>query len=113
MTEEHKPKRRGKRLLVATIGLATLSYAGAPGCGDDLGTSGNLLLPPAQDAGRDASMDAGGDLGTPTGNLLPPPLYQDSGNLLAPPPTDASTDSALPTTGNLLAPPELDASKAP
>jgi hypothetical protein len=111
MTERVTPKRRGKRLLVASIGLATLSYVGAPGCGDDdLEGSGNLLVPPTHDAGPDAAMDAG-DPGMPTGNLLPPPLLQDSGNLLAPPPTDASTDSAIPASGNLLAPPDLDASQ--
>lgn len=95
-------KRPGKPLLLATIGLATLSYASAQGCGDDEPTGSGNLLPPPQDAGLDASKDSG------------PPILLDSGNLLAPPPQDAAADSALgdaaldaqlPSSGNLVPPP--------
>ncbi len=105
-------KRPGKPLLIATLGLATLSYATAQGCGDDEPTpSGNLLAPPV-----DASVDGGRDSGAmdaTSGNLLPPPpqdaaldALTPSGNLIAPP-GDASLDAQLPpTSGNLLPPPD-------
>lgn len=48
--------RRPRKLLAATIGLATLSLVGCGGA-----TSGNLIAPPPEDAGTDApsETDAG------------------------------------------------------
>ncbi len=48
----------GKRLLVASIGLATASLTGCVPF-----TSGNLIAPPPEDAGPDAGRDAGTDAG--------------------------------------------------
>jgi hypothetical protein len=50
--------RRGRKLLVATLGLATLSLAGCGGV-----TSGNLVVPPT-DAGTDAPAASTDDAGT-------------------------------------------------
>ena len=36
--------RRGRKLLVASVGVATLSFAG---CGEIFGSSGNLMSPPS------------------------------------------------------------------
>ncbi|MBX7195651.1 MAG: hypothetical protein K1X94_26580 [Sandaracinaceae bacterium] len=55
--DKHSPPRKRRKLLVATVGLATLSLVG---CGSV--TSGNLIAPPPTDAGVDtgnAPDDAG------------------------------------------------------
>jgi len=108
--------RKGKALLVAAIGVATVSYL--KGCAEDHQSfsSGNLLPgPPDPALTRDAAADgaAPSDASLPgSGNLLPPPgdasLPPVSGNLL-PPPGDASLP---PVSGNLLPPPP-DASLPP
>ena len=62
-------KRVGKKLLVATVGLATLTIAA---CGDET-TSGNLLPPPdLGESDMSTPEDLGSDFGL-VGNLLPPP----------------------------------------
>jgi hypothetical protein len=84
-------KRRviGKKLLVASIGVATISYvacstgstttdAGADAAADGPVTSGNLMPPPPVDASEDVKPDV-------------PPT---SGNLMPPPPIDAGDDGA-------------------
>jgi hypothetical protein len=103
----------GRKLLVASAGLATVSYVG---CKSVMTTSGNLMPP----------LDAAADV------YVPPPTI---GNLMPPPPVDAALDAALdgagvdgardgedagedasgdrppdvpPTTGNLMPPPRLD-----
>ena len=43
------PNAKRRKLLAATIGLATLSLVGCGGA-----TSGNLIAPPPEDAGTDA-----------------------------------------------------------
>jgi hypothetical protein len=94
MSHDQGHKRRGKRLLVAAVGVATVSYAlGQAGCADDpLPTSGNLMAP--SDGGLtvdEASVTGAAD----SGNLLPSPpgtITYTSGNLLPPP--DASLDAA-------------------
>jgi hypothetical protein len=71
MAGSKKRERSGRRLLVAAIGVATVSYASSQGgCKREpvsSFTSGNLIPPPAADAGppqseQDASPppDAGG-----------------------------------------------------
>ena len=100
--------RKGKALLVAAIGVATVSYL--KGCAEDHQSfsSGNLLPgPPDPALTRDAAADgaAPSDASLPgSGNLLPPPgdasLPPVSGNLLPPPP-----DASLPPSGNLVPPP--------
>jgi hypothetical protein len=102
MREDPPHKRKGKRLLVASVGVATASYlalqSGCTELGEETYTSGNLLPPPqdssidgatTQDAAQPA--DGGSDALIVSGNLLPPPA-------------DASSD-ALITSGNLLPPP--------
>ena len=118
MADDRQQLRRRKRLLVASIGVATVSFMSLQsGCQDDEpATSGNLLPLPvgsqndpalASDAATDATMDA---LVT-SGNLVAPPLPP-SGNLVAPP-LDAAIKDAAPdaliTSGNLVAPPPADA----
>jgi hypothetical protein len=125
MPDNTRPKRKGKQLLVASVGVATVSYLALQGgCVDeaDIPLVANLLAPP-----WDASIDTvtTGDAALPadaaldalvvSGNLLPPPppdaatdALTTSGNLLPPPPPDAAMD-ALTTSGNLLPPPPPDA----
>ena len=52
-TPARRPSAR-RKLLVATLGLATLSVMGCGGV-----TSGNLVAPPPEDAGTDAGTDTG------------------------------------------------------
>ena len=110
MRDDLPVRRKGKRLLVATIGVATVSYMGLHGgCTEDgeMVVVANLLVPPVETS-HDPSLvdasahDAGQDALVGSGNLLPPPVT--SGNLLPPP-----TDAALDASGNLL-PPPTDAS---
>lgn len=120
MTEPMSPKRKGKRLLVAAVGVATASYVSVQGCAEqyETVTSGNLLPGPPQfeqqDAEpaitRDAAVTQDSSLPT-SGNLLPPPPPDAmvSGNLVPPPPVDAAMDTSLPNSGNLLPPPPVDA----
>ena len=73
-----------KKVLVAAIGVATVTYAAA--CLDgNTETSGNLLPPP--DAGN--AVDARAD-GPPPDALSE---VVTSGNLMPPPPVDASSDA--------------------
>lgn len=80
MAGSNRRERRGRRLLVAAIGVATVSYASSQGgCKREpvsSFTSGNLIPPPA-DAGR----------------VLP-----EQGVEAAPPPI---SDASLPTSGDL------------
>jgi hypothetical protein len=106
-------KRPTKKLLVAAVGVATVSYVA---CGDtsnpppppvdaqaDMPVSGNLVPPP------DATVDDGGDPADMqpdlpvSGNLVPPPdaTVDDGGD-----PADMQPD--LPVSGNLVPPPEED-----
>ena len=52
-----KPRHRARKLLVASLGLATLSLTGCGGV-----TSGNLVVPPT-DAGTDAPTEQTDDAG--------------------------------------------------
>lgn len=52
-----RPKRAKKMLLVATVGLASMTI---DGCRT---TSGNLIAPPPIDSGTDTGVDAGNDAG--------------------------------------------------
>lgn len=116
-------KKPGKRLLVASIGVATITYVSSQtGCAlehdDDPVTSGNLLSPPSvepalrNDGGlRDGAADAEIFV---SGNLVAPPYDRDativtSGNLLPPPDAathrdaevDASKDAGKPKDSGL------------
>jgi len=93
MNEEPK-KRVGRKLLVAAVGVATVSYVVACGSTSQGETSGNLVAP-----------DTGSDTFVSSGNLVPP----DTGT----PDTsksEAATDSAsdvIPfdvSSGNLVPP---------
>ena len=64
-----------KKLLVASIGVATVSYVAC----SNTETSGNLVAPPGSDAASDAPADAISDVffgGETSGNLAPPPPPQ-------------------------------------
>lgn len=100
-------KRIGKKLLVASVGVATLTIAA---CGE---TTGNLLPPP--DLGE-SDMSTPEDLGTDfglVGNLLPPPDMgpEDAGTADGgtedggTEPADLGSDFGL--VGNLLPPPDM------
>lgn len=51
-----RPARGRRKLLVATLGLATLSLVGCGGA-----TSGNLVAPPPEDAGTDDAPETPAD----------------------------------------------------
>ena len=78
-------KKRGRKLLIASVGVAAVSYVACGG--SQVETSGNLVAPPQEDAASDVSSDADA---TPedSGN------YMDVVANLIPPPVDASTDGA-------------------
>lgn len=74
----------GRKLLVASVGLATVSYVGCVGQ-----TSGNLVPPPDGWQGDDPAVDAATRMAPDAARDLPPlPM----GNLLPPPIRDASPD---------------------
>lgn len=100
-----------RKLLVASLGVATVSYVG---CADSSSNTG----------------DGGNAAQGPDGNLMaPPPDAQDDvttgpvGNLMAPPPPDATDAPSEPADapfdvffgpeGNLMAPPPDAADDAP
>lgn len=114
---EQTPRRR--KLLVATVGVATVSYAMAlAACGkENTPVSGNLPAPPPPDT---ATSPVSGNLVAPTppDAAAPSPV---TGNLPAPPPPVSpiatSPDAGpagtgkSPVSGNLVAPPRRDAGK--
>jgi hypothetical protein len=73
------PPRVGRKLLVASLGVAAVAYAA---CSNNA-TSGNLVAPPT-DGATDSPTDAVPDWGV--GNLVPPPTE-------AGPDGDAGTDA--------------------
>jgi hypothetical protein len=120
-TPPEKP-RKGKKLLVASIGVATVSFMNLQtGCEDSddgqLTNVANLIGIPIDSfhdpsLARDAALDAALDAFSPvviSGNLLPP--ITATANLLAPP-ADASFMDAIVTSGNLLPPPDAAADAA-
>jgi hypothetical protein len=128
MSNDPQNPRKGKRLLVASIGVATVSFLSLQtGCEDGQMTNvANLLTPPVDtfhDPSHvpDAALDAASDALIPSANLLAPPgdaafdAIVPTGNLLAPPDAslhDAALD-AIVTSGNLLPPPDAAADAAP
>jgi hypothetical protein len=74
-------KRPGRKLLVASIGVAAVSYVA---CGSG-STVANLMAPPENDGGGGGSNDAGTD--TPPRPDAPPINWDVVANL-APPPHD-------------------------
>jgi hypothetical protein len=88
------PKRtQGRKLLIASIGIATVSYLG---CGTDTNppVSGNLM-PPLSDGGKEgqggssaSSSSSSSSSGASSSSGKPPT----SGNLVPPPLLDASAD---------------------
>lgn len=70
-----RPRRR--KLLVASVGIASVSYVVGVACLDSTSTSGNLPAPPPTDG---ATQDAREDVGVISGNLpAPPPPENDAG----------------------------------
>ena len=67
-------KRTGRKLLVATLGVAAVSYVA---CGDGVA---NLMAPP-QDAGTDGAADTAADTTSNTDTFSPLDLVA---NLIAP-----------------------------
>ena len=78
-------KRHGRKLLVASIGVAAVSYAAC----DDAGTVANLMAPPTTTTGSGGSggapSDANADSNPKDGN---PPINWDVVANLMPPPHD-------------------------
>jgi len=121
MSEQPERKRKGKRLLVAAVGVATASYVIGSGCGVQTSstTSGNLVPPPPRDAAAPQQDEDASDrmFLSPAGNLMARPEALDaalpsSGNLVPPPNSvpadrvDASSPELLQaTSGNLMPPP--------
>jgi hypothetical protein len=121
MTDDRQQQRRRKRLLVASIGVATVSFMSLQtGCQDEEPvTSGNLLPVPIGSVkdpalAGDAAADAATDALVTSGNLVAPPPT--TGNLLPPAPIDAGPKDAaldaLIVSGNLVAPPRDAAADA-
>ena len=79
---------KGRKLLIASIGVAAVTYA----CTKEQERRypvGNLMAPAPYDAG--SPMADAKDAGSSA--LTPSDLGMTSGNLVAPPPTPASTDA--------------------
>jgi hypothetical protein len=102
MSEQTARRRNRKQLLIAAVGVATVSYLGS-GCNRvqvSSATSGNLMAPPPAEAAVPQLADAG--------QVAPGPIAP-SGNLMAPP-QDAALQApdVLDTpnvSGNLMPPP--------
>ena len=101
-------KRKGRKLLVATLGVAAVSYVG---CSSDTETVANLMAPDARDARADRGSPAdvvanlvapdvgsGGSPADVVANLVAPDVGFDRGSPLdvvanlVPPPRDASVE---------------------
>jgi hypothetical protein len=95
-------KLPGRKLLVASIGVATINYAAA--CGYKSGAASSDVQPPtAMDPGtKNPVPPTSGNLAPP--NPPPPNPPPTAANLVAPPP-----NMFPPTAANLVAPPLLDA----
>jgi hypothetical protein len=70
-------KRHGRKLLVASVGVAAVSYVAAGGCGGSEVVA-NLMVGPREDAGVDDATDAPKDNNPPfnwdvVANLVAPP----------------------------------------
>jgi hypothetical protein len=107
MQTSSQRKRAGKRLLVAAIGVATVSFVGAQsGCApdtDDLDARDETSAPYDDEGAAPSVSDqsltsSAARLKLPqSGNLLPPPGI-DPGTVVLPP-------KGFPPSGNLMAPP--------
>lgn len=120
MTQENQTKRTRAHLLVAAIGVATVSYVGASGCAPDTDADEAEHEEATSEPSEETS---DGQLGStreglsvspalettalqritiplPTGNLVPPPPYEvDLGSVVV--------KNPFPPSGNLMAPPVL------
>ena len=71
-------KKRGRKLLIASVGVAAVSYVACNGRGPY--TTGNLVPPPQEDAATDAASDAdaapedSGNYMDVVANLIAPPI---------------------------------------
>lgn len=84
-------KSKARKLLVASIGIATVSYIGCAGSTfSDPPTSGNLPAPRCLEECQVDDSGAGGDSGDAHFDTGIPPT---SGNLPAPAPMDAGNDA--------------------
>ena len=103
-----KPSQ-SRKLLIASIGVATISYVAACGGSSDPPTSGNLVSPPAAGAAGTVSGGASGAAGFPptSGNLVAPPAAGAGGTV-----SGGGTAGVPPTSGNLVAPPAAGAGGA-
>jgi hypothetical protein len=80
-------KRRGRKLLVASLGVAAVSYVG---CGDNDSTVANLVAPPGVGGTMMQGKDASNDMGS---------LLDVVANLVAPP-GDSAVDARGPRDGS-------------
>ncbi len=74
-----EPRRPGRKLLIASLGVAAVSYVACQG-----ETSGNLVAPPGTDASTDGSAE--------TNDAADKDQFVTSGNLVAPV-VDAGSDA--------------------
>lgn len=92
-----------RKLLVASVGVATINYvAAACGIVETGTTSGNLPAPVPSDASRSDAIPV------TSGNLPSPAPYDAATDVLQ----DAREDAIPPTSGNLPSPVPIDASKS-
>jgi hypothetical protein len=108
VTRAARRKLPGRKLLVASIGVATMNYAAACGYKSSADTSSNVQPPAAVDPGtKDPVPPTSGNLAPPN----PPNPPPTAANLVAPPIVPPTSGNMVPppTAANLVAPPLLDA----
>ena len=96
------PISRKRKLLVASVGVATVSYVALTGC-KETPISGNLPAPPPPDAGSPRERPPPPDTPPVVGNLPAPPPIDTPGVEAA---TDAGADAKkLEKAGDFAEPP--------
>jgi len=117
---EVQKKRASKRLLVAALGVATVSYMGcaadSDGTEEDYGSeslaeeaqpTNTAPASAEQSVDKAARINSDSDPQTTLGIQRLPEKFPPSGNLMAPPPPPTGNLMVPPPSGNLMAPPVL------
>src|SRR5262249_49722647 len=96
-----------RKLLVASVGVAAISYVG---CSTNPPASGNLMPPqPPPDAGESPVVTVPSENPPVSGNLMPPPPQDAGAAQPTPPPRTSGSANVVtlprpPVVGNLMAP---------